>query len=132
MHFENVYYCNIMRSNFQKTSTGHKCVCGMNFCYKIVLLYHRKLLSIRRHKKKVREKSRECHNHKPQPFPDPKKKRKPTNRTNVRKALRLALSSQCPGYCKGTKYALLIGTSCLSIEMFGILDNLSQVNIGIY
>ena len=28
--------------------------------------------------KKVREKSRECHNHKPQPFPDPKK-RKPTN-----------------------------------------------------
>ena len=27
--------------------------------------------------KKVREKSRECHNHKPQPFPDPK--RKPTN-----------------------------------------------------
>ena len=29
--------------------------------------------------KKVREKSRECHNHKPQPFPDPKWKRKPTN-----------------------------------------------------
>ena len=28
-------------------------------------------------KKKVREKSRECHNHKPQPFPDTK--RKPTN-----------------------------------------------------
>ena len=28
--------------------------------------------------KKVREKSRECHNHKPQPFPDPKKKNKPT------------------------------------------------------
>ena len=28
--------------------------------------------------KKVREKSRECHNHKPQPFPDPKRKRKPT------------------------------------------------------
>ena len=25
--------------------------------------------------KKVREKSRECHNHKPQPFPDPKRKR---------------------------------------------------------
>ena len=25
-------------------------------------------------KKKVREKSRECHNHKPQPFPDPKRK----------------------------------------------------------
>ena len=33
-------------------------------------------------KKKVREKSRECHNHKPQPFPDPKRKRKPTNLNN--------------------------------------------------
>ena len=31
------------------------------------------------YKKKVREKFRECHNHKPQPFPDPKRKRKPTN-----------------------------------------------------
>ena len=29
--------------------------------------------------KKVGEKSRECHNHKPQPFPDIKWKRKPTN-----------------------------------------------------
>ena len=29
--------------------------------------------------KKVREKSRECHNHKPQPFPEPKRNRKPTN-----------------------------------------------------
>ena len=28
---------------------------------------------------KVREKSRECHNHKPQPFPDPKRKTKLTN-----------------------------------------------------
>ena len=28
---------------------------------------------------KVREKSRKCHNHKPQPFADPKRKRKPTN-----------------------------------------------------
>ena len=28
---------------------------------------------------KVREKSRECHNHKPQPFQDTKRKRKPTN-----------------------------------------------------
>ena len=28
------------------------------------------------HKKKVTEKSRECHNHKPQPFPDTKRKRK--------------------------------------------------------
>ena len=31
------------------------------------------------YKKEVREKSRECHNHKPQPFPDPRRKRKPTN-----------------------------------------------------
>ena len=30
-------------------------------------------------KKKVRENSRERHNHKPQPFQDPKRKRKPTN-----------------------------------------------------
>ena len=29
--------------------------------------------------KKVREKSRECHNHKLQSFPDTKRKRKPTN-----------------------------------------------------
>ena len=33
----------------------------------------------RRGMQKKRIKSRECHNHKPQPFPDPKKKRKPTN-----------------------------------------------------
>ena len=31
------------------------------------------------HLKKVRKKSRECHNHKPQPFQDIKRKRKPTN-----------------------------------------------------
>ena len=30
-------------------------------------------------KRKLREKSMECHNHKPQPFPDTKRKRKPTN-----------------------------------------------------
>ena len=37
--------------------------------------------SVRNHfiAKKVREKSRECHNHKPQPFPDLTRKRKPTN-----------------------------------------------------
>ena len=29
--------------------------------------------------KKIRKKSRECHNHKPQSFSDPKRKRKPTN-----------------------------------------------------
>ena len=27
----------------------------------------------------LKKKSRECHNHKPQPFPDPKRKGKPTN-----------------------------------------------------
>ena len=45
--------------------------------------------------KKVREKSRECHNHKPQPFPDTKKRE--TDKTKQaqveQKALRLALSS---------------------------------------
>ena len=35
----------------------------------------------RKHTKKAREKSRECHNHKPQPFPDTKRKRKPTKPT---------------------------------------------------
>ena len=36
-------------------------------------------------KKKVREKSRECHNHKPQSFPDTKRKRKQT-KPNKRKS----------------------------------------------
>ena len=36
-------------------------------------------------KKKVREKSWECHNHKPQPFPDTKRKRKQT-KPNKRKS----------------------------------------------
>ena len=39
-------------------------------------LYLHKFCSLQ---KKIREKSRECHNHKPQPFPDPKRKREPTN-----------------------------------------------------
>ena len=39
-----------------------------------------KTISVEKHtKKKVREKSRECHNHKPQPFQDTKRKRKQTN-----------------------------------------------------
>ena len=33
-------------------------------------------------KKRVREKSRECHNYKPQSFPDTKRKTKPTNPNN--------------------------------------------------
>ena len=48
--------------------------------------------------KKIREMSRECHNHKPQRFPDTKRKGKPTNpnkhKSNKRtKSIRLALSS---------------------------------------
>ena len=46
------------------------------FFLKIGLTVRRKLYE---RSKKVREKSRECHNHKPQPFQDPKRKRKPTN-----------------------------------------------------
>ena len=32
---------------------------------------------------KIREKSRECHNHKPQPFPDTKRKRKQTKQEQI-------------------------------------------------
>ena len=41
--------------------------------------YENRFISLVAMAKKVREKSRECHNHKPQPFLDPKRKRKPTN-----------------------------------------------------
>ena len=51
---------------FTKTSKGYK-----TETLKSDVEYHTE--------KKVREKSRECYNHKPQPFPDPKRKRKPTN-----------------------------------------------------
>ena len=37
------------------------------------------MISLKMVQRKVRENSRECYNHKPQPFPDPKRKRKPTN-----------------------------------------------------
>ena len=40
--------------------------------------FHRKYVLAPADKKKVREKSRECHYHKPQPFQDIKRKRKPT------------------------------------------------------
>ena len=43
--------------------------------------------------KKVREKSRECHNHKQQPFPDTKTKRKPTN-PNKHKSYKRTKSSK--------------------------------------
>ena len=63
---------------FQNRSSSSNRSCCMSFCNdKFGILV-----------KKVREKSRECHNHKPQPFPDPKRKTKPTNlnkRTNSTK-----------------------------------------------
>ena len=37
---------------------------------------------VKSRQKKVKEKSRECHNHKPQPFPDTKRKRKQTKPNN--------------------------------------------------
>ena len=51
--------------------------------------------------KKVREKSRECHNHKPQPFPDIKRKRKPTN-PNKHKSIKHTKSTKIksPRYFK--------------------------------
>ena len=72
--------------------------------YRWVLTVHRYLPTcfytrMRRslYKKKVREKYRECHNHKPQPFPDPKRKRKPTN-----------LNKHKPNKCtKSTKFSSL-------------------------
>ena len=46
-----------------------------------------------RYIKKLREKSRECHNHKPQPFPDIKRKRKPTN-PNKHKSIKRTKSTK--------------------------------------
>ena len=45
------------------------------------------------YRKKVRKKSRECHNHKPQPFPDTKRKRKPTN-PNKHKSIKRTKSTK--------------------------------------
>ena len=61
--------------------------------------------------KKVREKSRECHNHKPQPFKDPKRNRKPTNlnkhkpnkRTKSTKISSLSSPSEVIAILKGLK-----------------------------
>ena len=69
----------------EKTNTlVHQCVISISYIMIHVML---KFVSIQvkrsnilmMYQKKVNEKSRECHNHKPQPFPDPKRKRKPTN-----------------------------------------------------
>ena len=43
--------------------------------------------------KKVAEKSRECHNHKPQPFPETKRKREPTN-PNKHKSIKRTKSTK--------------------------------------
>ena len=50
----------------------------MLFFYNHTILKYQTFLAVAE-EKKVREKSRECHNRKPHPFPDPKRKRKPTN-----------------------------------------------------
>ena len=44
----------------------------------------------------VREKTRECHNHKPQPFPDTKRKRKPTNPNKNKRTKSTKISSIFP------------------------------------
>ena len=48
-------------------------------------------------KKKVREKSRECHNYKPQPFSDTKRKRKPTN-PNKHKSIKRTKSTKISSF----------------------------------
>ena len=48
------------------------------------------------HKKNVREKCRECHNHKPQPFPDPKRKRKPNKHKTNKRTKSTKISSLFP------------------------------------
>ena len=47
-------------------------------------------------KKKVREKSRECHSHKLQPFPDTKKKRKQTKPNKCKSNSRSTICRQLP------------------------------------
>ena len=49
-----------------------------DLAYKIRKLVEKSNFSELFRRKKVREESRECHNHKPQPFPDTKRKRKKT------------------------------------------------------
>ena len=47
--------------------------------------------------KRVREKSRECHNPKPQPFPDSKRKQtKPTKRKSIKRTKSITISSLLP------------------------------------
>ena len=56
----------------------------------------KELVKKKKKKKKIREKSRECHNHKSQPFLDTKRKKKqtkPNKRKSNKRTKRLALSS---------------------------------------
>ena len=52
----------------------------------------------------VREKSREYHNHKPQPFPDIKRKRKPTN-PNKHKSIKHTKSTKISSPKRGNRNA---------------------------
>ena len=69
--------------------------------FMVVLILYINLLNLSRKKciflgnmgKEVREKSRECHNHIPQPFPDTKGKRKPTN-LNKHKSIKRTKSTK--------------------------------------
>ena len=66
----------------------------------------RKVQGVPESQKKVREKSRECHKHKLQPFPDTKRKRKPTNQNKHKSNKRTKstkISSLFPK--RGNRYA---------------------------
>ena len=70
-------------SKLQKKSLGTSIIHALrpptNNCLTIIIIAVIVIIIIIIIKKKVREKFRECHNHKPQPFPDIKRKRKLTN-----------------------------------------------------
>ena len=68
--------------------------------------------------KKVREKSRECHNHKPQHFPDPKRKRRPTNPNKLKPNKRT----------KSTKISSLFsGLLCFQRQSFDVYFTISVI-----
>ena len=62
---------NTIKKGKQESIANKSTAANKNLFYQFVYFGHHFVT------KKVREKSRECNNHKPQPFPDPK--RKPTN-----------------------------------------------------
>ena len=72
---------------------------GNNFPPDINIRYKkgkRKFQGVSQSQKKVREKSRNCHNHKPQIFPDTKRKRKPQNQTSTNRTKSTNFSSLFP------------------------------------